>query len=381
MKINQPTTNNGGTAGSIVINTTLVTGGTPGSVLFVGSDTTLAQDNSNFFWDDTNNRLGINTTGNIYNFYPLTVGSSTKNFANSMVGFSGTLNAYLQVSAQNYSAGILASTDFVAQSNTGTDGTNYVDMGITSSTFADPAFTLWGGANAGYLFNEGPQLTITTMRAGASLVFGTGGTLTANTRLTINGIGTSAFTPAGLTGTQATSGITLTQTLNTSGTPTVFKMNVTNTASNSSSLLMDLQAGSGGTTSEFSVGITGNVIANGNFTADGRIKSNSDLSVTNKFVIASAVDGNIRLTNNTTNDFGLLQLGGTSSSFPALKRNGVTVQHRLADDTAFCFNQGKLQTDTNATTGLTAGVLAALTNATIVIYDATGQAYRVPCII
>lgn len=34
-----------------------------------------------------------------------------------------------------------------------------------------------------------------------------------------------------------------------------------------------------------------------------------------------------------------------------------------------------------ATTGLTAGVLAALTNATIVILDATGQAYRVPCII
>lgn len=34
-----------------------------------------------------------------------------------------------------------------------------------------------------------------------------------------------------------------------------------------------------------------------------------------------------------------------------------------------------------ATTGLTAGVLAALTNATIVISDSTGQAYRIPCII
>lgn len=34
-----------------------------------------------------------------------------------------------------------------------------------------------------------------------------------------------------------------------------------------------------------------------------------------------------------------------------------------------------------ATTGLTAGVLAALTNATIVITDSTGQAYRIPCII
>lgn len=34
-----------------------------------------------------------------------------------------------------------------------------------------------------------------------------------------------------------------------------------------------------------------------------------------------------------------------------------------------------------ATTGLTAGVLAALTNATVVLTDSTGQAYRIPCII
>lgn len=34
-----------------------------------------------------------------------------------------------------------------------------------------------------------------------------------------------------------------------------------------------------------------------------------------------------------------------------------------------------------AATGLTAGVLSATTNATIVIKDSTGQAYRIPCII
>jgi len=36
--------------------------GTSGSILFVDSSTQLAQDNSNFFWDDSNNRLGIGTT-------------------------------------------------------------------------------------------------------------------------------------------------------------------------------------------------------------------------------------------------------------------------------------------------------------------------------
>jgi hypothetical protein len=39
-----------------------VTSGTTGSVLFVGSSSVLAQDNSNFFWDNTNKRLGIGAT-------------------------------------------------------------------------------------------------------------------------------------------------------------------------------------------------------------------------------------------------------------------------------------------------------------------------------
>jgi hypothetical protein len=35
---------------------------TQGSILFAGANGALTQDNSNFFWDDTNNRLGIGTT-------------------------------------------------------------------------------------------------------------------------------------------------------------------------------------------------------------------------------------------------------------------------------------------------------------------------------
>ncbi len=38
------------------------TGFTPGSVVFAGPGRSLSQDNPNFFWDDTNNRLGIGTT-------------------------------------------------------------------------------------------------------------------------------------------------------------------------------------------------------------------------------------------------------------------------------------------------------------------------------
>lgn len=73
--------------------------------------------------------------------------------------------------------------------------------------------------------------------------------------------------------------------------------------------------------------------------------------------------------------------GGLTSSFPGFGRNGTTIQVELADTSAFTFLQAKLMTSVNATTGLAAGVLAATTNATLVLYDASGQAYRVPAII
>ncbi len=46
-------------------------------------------------------------------------------------------------------------------------------------------------------------------------------------------------------------------------------------------------------------------------------------------------NGNIALFDNAASDFGLLQLGGTSSSFPAIKRSTVNLQAKLADDSAF----------------------------------------------
>lgn len=75
-----------------------------------------------------------------------------------------------------------------------------------------------------------------------------------------------------------------------------------------------------------------------------------------------------------------IRFGGTSSSFPSIKQSSAVAQARLADDSAFAQIQGKLTTDVAAVTGLTAGVVAALTTATIVLYDSTGTAYRVPCI-
>lgn len=53
----------GGTLGVANGGTGTTTTFTTGSIIFAGASGVYSQDNTNFFWDDTNNRLGIGTTG------------------------------------------------------------------------------------------------------------------------------------------------------------------------------------------------------------------------------------------------------------------------------------------------------------------------------
>jgi len=86
----------------------------------------------------------------------------------------------------------------------------------------------------------------------------------------------------------------------------------------------------------------------------------------------SPSDGVIGIYNNAWTDFGRLQFGGTTSSFPALKRSTTSLQARLADDSDFTNIQGKLTTETAYTAG------APTATGYIVLYDSTGTAYKVP---
>lgn len=65
-------------------------------------------------------------------------------------------------------------------------------------------------------------------------------------------------------------------------------------------------------------------------------------TVTNGFIFGShgrikapTGDGIFQMTNNLENNFSRLQLGGSTSSFPAIKRNGAGIDIRLADDSAY----------------------------------------------
>lgn len=133
------------------------------------------------------------------------------------------------------------------------------------------------------------------------------------------------------------------------------------------------------------------------------ISSTGSLTISSRAFFKANSDGVLIVTDSSGSNFGRLQFGGSSSSFPAIKRSATAIAHRLADDSADCpitaaagtfsgllstsgagitVGSGQSLTLGNAAvTGLSAGVLAALTNATIVITDSAGQAYRIPCII
>jgi hypothetical protein len=63
--------------------------------------------------------------------------------------------------------------------------------------------------------------------------------------------------------------------------------------------------------------------------------ASSNLGFVGRTLLTTGSDGNLSLTNNAGNSFGLLTLGLATSSFPALKRSTTSVQVRLGDDSAF----------------------------------------------
>lgn len=72
-------------------------------------------------------------------------------------------------------------------------------------------------------------------------------------------------------------------------------------------------------------------------------------------IMGSPADGVITLQNNAQTDFARLQLGGTTSSFPAIKRNAAAINFRLADDSADAAIVSSTATHTAAAPTVSAG--------------------------
>lgn len=155
--------------------------------------------------------------------------------------------------------------------------------------------------------------------------------------LTINGVAnTSAITINGATHTASAPLINATQIWNNAGvTFTALKVNVTDTASAGSSLLIDLQMAS---TSQFSVGKAGlTTLRDLSVTASSlQMSAAMFLFWAGRSSLTSPSNGVVTVANNTGTDFTRLQLGGTTNLFPSIKRSSATLAFRLADDSADC---------------------------------------------
>ena len=74
---------------------------------------------------------------------------------NSLITASKSVNSFVQSALTNRSSGTSASADFIAYADSGTNTRGFVDMGIASSGFNDPAFGVTK-AGDGYIFLSAP---------------------------------------------------------------------------------------------------------------------------------------------------------------------------------------------------------------------------------
>jgi hypothetical protein len=300
--------------------------GVSGAIQF-SNGTAFASDATNLFWDDTNNRLGVG---------------------------ANTLTSRFQVKGDG--------TNPIARFESSA-GANFLTINNSGQAVLGSA-----GANEPYFVNYNG--TATESGAGQSLRIrqraNTGST--GNTLIqywadglfsgTTSGIALShEFLSSGFSGAAGSANyrnLSIGYTINNSGaqtgTATGIFLNATETALNGQTHnLMDLQVGG---SSRFLVSRTGVLSIGNNLEMAG-----SQIIMASQNRIVSNSSGVMMLINNAFADFSRLQLGGTTSSFPAIKRNGATIDFRLADDSNFCaINAGattiKGSGSTSATTGL-----------------------------
>ena len=125
------------------------------------------------------------------------LGSNAATFASTLTNPTLVVQAnhtdYSQLAFRNTGTSPDSSTDIIAYCDTGTDASGWIDMGVTSANFSDPAFTITG-AHDGYIFYEAKANTTGSgnlvFATGANgthnhIVFAAGGLSSDNTQMTI----------------------------------------------------------------------------------------------------------------------------------------------------------------------------------------------------
>lgn len=105
-----------------------------------------------------------------------------------------TVDSYLQANIQNLSDGTEASSDIALTNDIGNDSSYYVDLGINSSNYSHPTWTLFE-PNSAYLYSNDSTLYIGTSAVAQDVVIFTGGVTASNVRVRFSDTGI-IMTPA-----------------------------------------------------------------------------------------------------------------------------------------------------------------------------------------
>ena len=190
-----------GTGGNLVLATS---DGSRGDIVFAANGFVSGTEQGRFKTGDGLYLTGnlVATTGTIYQgegaksleidnyFFPGYAG-----LTNASGIFVGNTNSFVQLAMRNHSAGASASTDLIAYSSNGDNDSGWIDVGITSETYADATYGVTG-PHDGYVFMSAPvgttgngSMYLSTSGNGTKndIVFSTNGFSAGNERMRIIG--------------------------------------------------------------------------------------------------------------------------------------------------------------------------------------------------
>jgi hypothetical protein len=213
--------------------------GVNGQVSFWDGANSQSGDNG-LFWDNTNKRLGIGTATPV----------NTLDVVGQRIRHNGTTSATAVSTLYELNDTTSANKSYILF---GVDTTGGIVGSNVSGTYISNGREASGAIRDMNIHNfVNANINFWTSNSQRLRIFGNGNigintTTDAGFKLDVNGTarvqGNTTITPAGLTGSEATSALDISQTWNTTGTPTAIKLNITDTASNAGSFLADFQVG------------------------------------------------------------------------------------------------------------------------------------------
>lgn len=225
--------------------------------------------------------------------------------------YAGDANAFVQFALKNKNTGASASTDVIAYASNGDNDSGWMDMGITSETFADTTYGVTG-PDDGYLFMSAPvgssgngSVFISTSNNGQhnDIVFSTNGFTAGTERMRIVGV-SRAGKPAGV------------------------DVNIATTSTSTTTGALRVNGG---------IGLQGNLYVGGNVSIVGNISfggagttvSSQSLTVENPIsFLGNSNPGN----SYDTGVVGIYKNGGTTTTYTGLVKQASTGYWRVFDN-------------------------------------------------